>query len=55
MAALEAEQAEIDRQLDGGQLYATDPARATQLAQRHAEIEVEWMTAAERLETLGGL
>jgi ABC transport system ATP-binding/permease protein len=55
MAALEAEQAEIERQLDGGQLYASDPGRAAQLAQRHAEVEEAWMAAAERLEALGGL
>ncbi|MGC4367879.1 ATP-binding cassette domain-containing protein [Hydrogenophaga sp. R2] len=55
MAALEAEQADIDRQLAGGQLYATDPALAARLAQRHAEVEEAWMVAAERLEALGGL
>ena len=55
MAALEAEQADIDRQLAGGNLYATDPARATELARRHAEVEEAWMAAAERLEELGGL
>ena len=55
MAALEAEQADIDRQLAGGNLYATNPARATELARRHAEVEEAWMAAAERLEELGGL
>ena len=55
MVALEAEQADIDRQLAGGNLYATDPARATELARRHAEVEEAWMAAAERLEELGGL
>ena len=54
IAALEAEQALVNKELDGGQLYATDPARATQLAARHAEIEEEWMTALERWEALGG-
>ena len=52
--ALEAEQAEIDRTLDNGQLFASDPARATQLSARHAEIEEEWMLALERWEALGG-
>ena len=54
IAALEAEQADIDRALAGGQLFATDPARATQLGARHAEIESEWMQALERWEVLGG-
>jgi ATP-binding cassette subfamily F protein uup len=54
MGALEQEQAEIDRLLEGGQLYATDPARAAQLAARHAEIESEWLQALERWEALGG-
>ncbi|WP_302172402.1 ATP-binding cassette domain-containing protein [uncultured Hydrogenophaga sp.] len=55
MAALEAEQADIDSQLASGDLYASDPARATELARRHAEVEEAWMAAAERLEELGGL
>jgi ATP-binding cassette subfamily F protein uup len=54
IATLEAEQAEIDRALAGGQLFATDPARAAQLGARHAEIESEWMQALERWEVLGG-
>ncbi|MFP8779667.1 ribosomal protection-like ABC-F family protein [Hydrogenophaga sp. RWCD_12] len=52
--ALEAEQSEIDRSLNNGQLFASDPARATQLSARHAEIEEEWMLALERWEALGG-
>lgn len=52
--ALEQEQAEIDRALAGGQLFATDAARATQLSARHAEIEEEWMQALERWQALGG-
>jgi ABC transport system ATP-binding/permease protein len=52
--ALEQEQAEIDRALAGGQLFANDAARATQLSARHAEIEEEWMQALERWEALGG-
>lgn len=55
MAALEAEQADIERQLEGGQLYASDPGRAAELSRRHAEVEAAWMAAAERLEALGGL
>jgi len=54
IAELEAEQATVNKELDGGQLYATDPARATQLAARHAEIEEQWMAALERWEALGG-
>jgi ATP-binding cassette subfamily F protein uup len=52
--ALEAEQAEIDAALNGGQLFATDAARATQLSARHAEIETQWLQALERWEALGG-
>ncbi|GAA6141341.1 ATP-binding cassette domain-containing protein [Hydrogenophaga sp. 5NK40-0174] len=54
MAALEEEQAEVEKALDGGALYVTDGARAAQLAARHAEIEEEWLHALERLEALGG-
>jgi ABC transport system ATP-binding/permease protein len=52
IAALEAEQAEVEKQLGGGALYASDPARAAQLGARHAAIEAEWLQAMERLETL---
>ncbi|WP_439521003.1 ATP-binding cassette domain-containing protein [Hydrogenophaga sp.] len=55
IAALEAEQAVIDKDLDGDQLFHKDPARAAQLGQRHAEIEEEWLQALERLEALGGV
>ena len=51
---LEGTLAQIDRELDGGQLFATDATRATQLSTRHAEIEEEWMLALERWEALGG-
>jgi ABC transport system ATP-binding/permease protein len=54
ISALEAEQAEVERVLDGGKLYASDPARAAQLGARHADIEVEWLQALERLEALSG-
>jgi len=54
LQALEAELAGIDSELAGGQLFATDVARATQLSARHAEIEEAWMQALERWEALGG-
>ena len=53
IASLESEQAEVERKLGGGALYASDPAQAAQLGARHAEIESEWLAAAERLEELG--
>jgi ATP-binding cassette subfamily F protein uup len=52
--ALEREQTEINQTLGGGQLFATDAPRATQLSARHAEIEEEWMQALERWQALGG-
>jgi ATP-binding cassette subfamily F protein uup len=52
LAALEKEQAEIAAQLQDGQLFATDPARATQLSTRHAEVEAQWLAAMERLDEL---
>ena len=52
IAALEVEQAEVEKKLDGGALYASDPALAAQLGARHAEIESEWLEAMERLEAL---
>ena len=54
IAALEAEQATIGRDLENGQLFHSDPARATQLGVRHAEVEGEWLQALERWEALGG-
>ncbi|WP_439115574.1 ATP-binding cassette domain-containing protein [Hydrogenophaga sp.] len=54
IAQLEAEQAEINQQLNNGQLYAADAARAAQLGARHADIEGEWLQAMERWEALGG-
>ncbi|MDZ4124515.1 MAG: ATP-binding cassette domain-containing protein, partial [Hydrogenophaga sp.] len=54
IAQLEAEQAELDLQLNNGQLFSADPARAAQLAARHAQVEAEWLQAMERWETLGG-
>ncbi len=54
LAALEAEQAAIGQDLADGQLFHSDPARAAQLGQRHAEIDEEWLQALERWEALGG-
>ena len=54
IAALEAEQASVDKELAGGQLFNTDPVRAAQLGARHADIEAEWLRAMERWEVLGG-
>jgi len=54
MAELETEQASIDNELGGGQLFSTDPVRAAQLGARHADIESEWLRAMERWEVLGG-
>jgi ATP-binding cassette subfamily F protein uup len=53
IAALEAEQAKINSQLADGTLYASDNAKALQLAQRNAAIDGELMEALERWETLG--
>jgi ATP-binding cassette subfamily F protein uup len=52
ISSLESEQAEVEKKLGGGALYASDPAQAAQLGARHAEIESEWLAAAERLEAL---
>ncbi|OYQ42095.1 ABC transporter ATP-binding protein [Rhodoferax sp. TH121] len=54
IAALEAEQKEITEALADGSLYASDNARALQLAQRNAQIDDELMAALERWEQLGG-
>jgi ATP-binding cassette subfamily F protein uup len=54
IAALEAEQAAIGKDLENGQLFHSDPARAAQLGARHAEVEGEWLQALERWEALGG-
>jgi ATP-binding cassette subfamily F protein uup len=54
IAALEAEQASIDKELENGQLFHSNPARAAQLGARHAEVEGEWLQALERWEALGG-
>ena len=50
--SLEKEQAELEKALADGSLYASDPPRAAQLASRLMAVEEQWMTAMERLETL---
>jgi ABC transport system ATP-binding/permease protein len=52
IAELEREQAETERLLADGTLYASDPPRATQLAARLTDIEALWFEAMERLESL---
>ena len=54
IADLEAEQASINTHLADGTLYASDNAKAMQLAQRNAAIETELIEALERWEALGG-
>jgi ATP-binding cassette subfamily F protein uup len=54
IAALESEQTAIGKDLEDGQLFHSDPARAAQLGARHAEVEGEWLQALERWEALGG-
>jgi ATP-binding cassette subfamily F protein uup len=53
IAALEAEQKEINLLLADGSLYAIDNARAMKLAQRSAEIDDALLAALERWELLG--
>jgi len=53
IAALEAEQAKINKLLADGTLYASDNTKALQLAQRNAAIDGELMEALERWELLG--
>ena len=50
--ALEKEQQKIDGLLADGRLYASDPAKAAELSQRHSQIDDELLAALERLETL---
>jgi len=52
IADLEAEQADINRLLADGSLYASDSARAMGLAARNAEIDDELMAALERWDAL---
>ncbi|HEY8050637.1 MAG TPA: ATP-binding cassette domain-containing protein [Ramlibacter sp.] len=51
--ALEGEQKTIHAELADGSLYAREPERAAQLAQRSAQIEEELLVALERWEALG--
>jgi ATP-binding cassette subfamily F protein uup len=53
IAALEAEQSEINTLLADGTLYARDNPRALQLAGRNTAIDAELMSALERWELLG--
>ncbi len=53
IAALEAEQASLNAMLADGALYASDNAKALQLAQRNAAIDAELLHALERWEHLG--
>ena len=53
IAALEAEQSEINALLADGTLYARDNPRALQLASRNTAIDSELMAALERWELLG--
>ena len=50
--ALEREQADIERSLADGTLYASDPPRAAQLATRLVDVEEQWLSAMERLQAL---
>ena len=54
IAALEAEQAKINAELADGTLYASNNAKALQMAQRNAAIDGELLAALERWELLGG-
>ena len=53
IAALEAEQKEINEALADGSLFASDNARAMELSTRNAQIDDELMEALERWEVLG--
>ncbi|MES2583674.1 MAG: ATP-binding cassette domain-containing protein [Pseudomonadota bacterium] len=53
IAALEAEQVEINEALADGSLYSIDNVRAMKLATRNAQIDDELMAALERWEALG--
>jgi ATP-binding cassette subfamily F protein uup len=54
IAALEAEQREVNTALADGSLYSIDNVRAMKLATRNAQIDDELMAALERWEVLGG-
>ncbi len=50
--AFEAEQLTLEAALADGSLYASDPARAAQMAARLVEVEELWLAAMERLQDL---
>jgi len=52
IAALETEQAQLEQALADGSLYASDPARAAQMASRLMTVEEQWAAAMERLQAL---
>jgi ATP-binding cassette subfamily F protein uup len=52
--ALEQEQKSIDQILGAGEIYVSDPSRATALAARAAEVEEQLLQALMRWEELGG-
>ncbi|MGJ7544823.1 ATP-binding cassette domain-containing protein [Variovorax sp. LT1R16] len=56
IASLEEEQGRISAllALDGGAIYASDASRATELAERHAQIDDDLLSALERQEALTG-
>jgi ATP-binding cassette subfamily F protein uup len=56
IASLEEEQERISAllALDGGAIYASDASRATELAERHAQIDDDLLSALERQEELTG-
>ena len=50
--ALETEQADLEKALADGLLYANDPGLAAQKATRLMKVEEQWMTSMERLQVL---
>jgi ATP-binding cassette subfamily F protein uup len=50
--ALETEQADLEKALADGLLYANDPGLAAQKATRLMQVEEQWMTSMERLQVL---
>ncbi|WP_199031818.1 ATP-binding cassette domain-containing protein [Ralstonia sp. ASV6] len=52
--ALEAEQKQVNAELEDGSIYSRDPERAQKLAERHEAIELELLEALERWEALEG-
>ena len=52
ITALETEQTQLEQALADGSLYASDPARAAQMASRLMAVEEAWAAAMERLQAL---